>query len=105
MSVQAAPTLAEVRAKREPIERALAAKGARNPRVFGSVARDDAVAESDVDLVVDFDGRPPSGFHYFGMIRELQDELAAILGRPVHVVRVTRSSPGGRRVLGEAVLL
>jgi predicted nucleotidyltransferase len=105
VSVNAAPTLTEVRAKREPIERALASRGARNPRVFGSVARGDAVADSDVDLLVDFDGLPPSGFHYFGMIRELQDELAAILGRPVHVVRVTQSSPGGQRVLGEAVPL
>jgi uncharacterized protein len=103
--MSAAPALADVRAQREAIARALAARGARNPRVFGSVARGDAVAESDIDLVVDFDGQPPEGFHYFGMIPELQDELAAIAGRPVHVVRVTQSSPGGQRVLREAVPL
>ncbi len=99
------PSIDDVRRRREHVVRALAARGATNPRVFGSVARGDAVPESDVDLLVDFDGRAPSGFRYFGMIRELQEELAAILGRRVHVVRVTGSSAAALRVLREAVPL
>jgi predicted nucleotidyltransferase len=63
------------------------------------------VPESDIDLLVDFDGREPTGFRYFGMLRELQDELSAIIGRQVHVVRITASSATARRVLNEAVPL
>lgn len=33
----------------------LSAHKARNPRVFGSVARSEATARSDIDLLVDFD--------------------------------------------------
>ena len=100
-----APSMADVRARREAIARTLAAHGARNPRILGSVARGDAVPESDIDLVVDFDGGQPVGFRYFGMIRALQAELSAILGRPVHVVQVTRSSRVAGRALDEAVPL
>jgi predicted nucleotidyltransferase len=69
------------------------------------VARGGAVSESDVDLLVDFQDGVPSGFRYYGMIRQLQDELSAILGRPVHVVRVRATTTAARRVLGEAVPL
>ncbi len=105
MSTTGPPSLDEVRAKRRQLIRALHARGARNPRVFGSVARGDAVPSSDVDLAVDFEGDLPGGFRYFGMVRELQEELSAILGRPVHVVRVTRSSPAAEHVGREAVPL
>jgi uncharacterized protein len=37
------------------IERIAESHGARNLRVFGSVARGDAVPGSDVDFLVDFD--------------------------------------------------
>jgi hypothetical protein len=40
---------------RDEILRVAAAHGARNVRVFGSVARGDARPDSDVDLLVDFD--------------------------------------------------
>jgi predicted nucleotidyltransferase len=99
------PTLHDVRARRREILQILASRGGTNPRVFGSVARGDAVSESDVDLLVDFGPDTPSGFDYFGMIFDLQEELSAIVGRPVHVVRVTASSATARRILGEAVPL
>ncbi|HXM56139.1 MAG TPA: nucleotidyltransferase domain-containing protein [Candidatus Dormibacteraeota bacterium] len=105
MSARPAPTLHDIRTKRREILRILASRGARNARVFGSVARGDAVAESDVDLLVDFDGTLPNGFRYFGMISDLQDELAGVLGRPVHVIRAAGLSRGARRILNEAVPL
>lgn len=40
---------------RARVQGVLARYGATNPRLFGSVARDDAVAGSDVDLLVDLD--------------------------------------------------
>jgi predicted nucleotidyltransferase len=105
MSPGRPPTLHDVRAKRRQILQILATHGGTNPRVFGSVARGDAVPESDVDLLVEFADGIPTGFRYYGMIREIQDELSAILGRPVHVVRVTASTAAARRVLREAVPL
>ena len=41
--------------KREEILRIAARHGARNVRVFGSVARGDADAQSDIDLLVEFE--------------------------------------------------
>ena len=52
--VKSPPTLDALRARRDEIL-ALAAKyGASNVRVFGSVARGEATAESDVDILVCF---------------------------------------------------
>lgn len=105
MSARTVPTIDEVRKKRVQILRALHARGGHNARVFGSVARGDAVAESDVDLLIEFEGPTPTGFDYFGMIYDLQEELARILGRPVHVVEVEASAPGASRITREAVPL
>jgi len=53
---------------------------ARNPRVFGSVARGTATNASDLDLLVEFSDRA-SAFDHVGLIQDL-DEL---LGRKVDV--------------------
>ena len=45
----------DLREKRHDILRIAAQHGARNHRVFGSVARGDDGAHSDVDLLVDMD--------------------------------------------------
>jgi len=104
VSIRTAPTLDEVRSKREEILRALAAEGAHNPRVFGSVARGDAVEESDVDLIVEFKRPLPTGFRYFGLIYDLQGAIAAILNRPVHLVQIEdEQSETTDRILREAV--
>ncbi len=51
----------------------------RRLSVFGSALRDDFTADSDVDVLVEFQkGREP-GFAFFDM----QDELAELLGRKV----------------------
>ena len=49
--------------------------------LFGSTARDEAGPDSDVDIVVDFDG-PATSERYFGVQFLLEDEL----GRPVDLV-------------------
>jgi len=49
--------------------------------LFGSVARDTATPESDVDILVGFDG-PASSRRYFGVQFYLED----LLGRPVDLV-------------------
>jgi predicted nucleotidyltransferase len=49
--------------------------------LFGSTARDSASAESDIDILVAFDG-PATPQRYFGVQFYLED----VLGRPVDLV-------------------
>jgi predicted nucleotidyltransferase len=90
-----------VKEKREDILKIAAKHGARKIRIFGSVARDEADSESDLDLLVEF--LPGSTLlSQSAMIRELED----LLGIKVDVV----SDQGLRdrireRVLREAVAL
>lgn len=55
--------------------------GVRRLALFGSVARDEADGESDIDLLVEFD-RPPGLFTFL----RLQERLERIVGRPVDLV-------------------
>ena len=95
------PTLHALRLRRGEILGAAAAHGATNVRVFGSVARGDADAASDVDFLVDMEpGRSLLDLAGFLMA------LRGILGREVDVVteRGLRDRVRGR-VLREAVPL
>ena len=63
-----------LRGRREEILRIAAKHGARNVRVFGSVARGEAGDESDVDLLVEFEpGR--TLFDQAGLVVELEELL------------------------------
>jgi predicted nucleotidyltransferase len=83
----------------------LDARGARNPRVFGSVARGTADEKSDIDILIEFGDPQPQGFAYFGALDQLQRDLGSLLGVPVHVTLVDPKSNAGRTVLREAVPL
>jgi hypothetical protein len=84
---------------REQILAVAARHGADNVRAFGSVARGDADAASDIDFLVDFEpGR--SLLDLAALLIDLED----LLGHPVDVV----TEPGlkariRQRVLAEAV--
>ena len=90
-----------LKAKREEILKIAAKHGARNIRIFGSVARGEADSQSDLDILVEF--LPGSTLlSQSAMIRELE----SLLGIKVDVV----SDQGLRdrirdRVLREAVAL
>lgn len=90
-----------LKAKREEILRIAAKHGARNVRVFGSVARGEAGPASDVDLLVDV-GPDCTPFFPGGLLADLED----LLGRKVNIL-----TEGGlhwyirERVLKEAVPL
>ena len=87
--------------KREDILRIAGRHGARNVRVFGSVARGEADAASDVDLLVSFDPET-SLLQHAALIRELQD----FLGCHVDVADDECLRPHMRdRVLNEATPL
>lgn len=87
--------------KRAEILAVAARRGARNVRIFGSVARGEAGPESDVDVLVDMEpGR--SLFDLGGLLMDLQD----LLGCKVDVVTEGGLRPRIRqRVLREAVPL
>lgn len=74
--------------------------GIRNIRVFGSFARGDARAESDVDLLVEYVGA--SGFDFV----RFADAVEALLGRRVDVVTERSLHPLIRdKILAQAVPL
>jgi predicted nucleotidyltransferase len=87
--------------KRETILCICAKHGARNVRVFGSVARGEADEQSDIDLLVDMEpGR--TLLDLGGLLMDLQ----ALLGQNVDVVTERGLKPRIReRVLAEAVTL
>ena len=73
--------------------------GVKSLALFGSVARDEATAVSDVDLLVEFD-RPTGLFGLFA----LQDFLEQLLGCPVDLGTPDSLKPRFRsRVMAEAI--
>jgi predicted nucleotidyltransferase len=75
--------------------------GARSLALFGSVARDEARPDSDVDILVEFE-RPVGLFGLF----ELQDYLEALLGCKVDLGTNDSLKPRLRqRVLEERVVV
>lgn len=70
-----------VKEKRTDILRLAAQHGARNVRLFGSVARGEARPDSDIDVLVEFEpGR--TLLDRIGLMQDLED----LLGRKVDVV-------------------
>lgn len=66
--------------------------GAKHLALFGSAARDEMRPDSDVDVLVDFDG--PATFNaYFG----LKDYLEELLRRPVDLVTRKGLKPRARQ--------
>ncbi len=63
-----------VKDKREEILRISASHGAHNVRIFGSVARGEAGADSDVDFLVDM-GSEHTPWFPGGLLMDLQDLL------------------------------
>lgn len=77
-----------LRAAKQELLRCAARHGARNIRIFGSVARGDDRPDSDVDLLVDLDaGR--------GLLdlAELRDALSELLGERVDVATLDLLRP------------
>lgn len=74
--------LDELRAHKPTITALCKQYGARRLRVFGSVARREETASSDVDFLVDF----PQGYDLFSQRLPLTDELATLLKRNVEVI-------------------
>lgn len=84
---------------RDAIRRLAAHHGARDPRIFGSVARDESKNDSDVDVLVTME----PGRTLFDLIA-LEQDLEELLGRHVDVISDAGLSPYLRRqILADAV--
>jgi uncharacterized protein len=73
-AVKSAPTLDDLRIRRDAILKLAERHGAYNVRVFGSVARGEATSESDVDFLVSVKPKT-SIFELVGLWLDLQDLL------------------------------
>lgn len=90
-----------VRRHRQRLIDAAAGHGITNLRVFGSVARGEDRADSDVDLLADI----PPGLGLVGLGRA-RDELERILNAKVDLVPAHDLKPGvAKRVMAEMVAL
>lgn len=74
--------------------------GGRSVALFGSVARGEDTAASDVDFLVEFE----PGRSLFDLAH-LQDDLEALLGCRVDVVSVGGLKPRDDQIRAEAVVL
>lgn len=83
---------------RQDIREIVARHHGRAIYVFGSVARGEDRADSDVDFLVDF----AEGSSLFDLMR-IGDELEALLGRPVDVVSRAGLKERDSHILREAI--
>lgn len=92
--------LDELRRRRRSILAVTQRRGARDVRVFGSVARGEATESSDVDLLVRFE----RGRSLLDQVN-LMTELAELLGRHVDVVAEGGLLDRDGHIVAEAVPL
>jgi uncharacterized protein len=75
--------------------------GIRRLSLFGSMARGEIDPKSDIDLLVELD--PESHFSLFELL-DVQEDLAALLGRPAHFAFASKLRPWLREeILQEAI--
>lgn len=80
---ESASLLGAIAAHRVGVEEVLRRYQAANPRLFGSVARGEATADSDIDLLVDL---LPDGGNELLRVSGIAEELSQLLGTRVDVV-------------------
>jgi predicted nucleotidyltransferase len=73
--------------------------GVRSLSIFGSVARNEATDDSDVDLLVEFESRTG----YFGLVR-LQIYLQKLLGRGVDLGTAGGLRPAVRQTVAKEAI-
>jgi predicted nucleotidyltransferase len=94
-----------VRRERARIVDFLASRGARDVRLFGSIAREEDDDRSDIDLLVELEEERTAGGELLAVLG-LSEELSRLLGTRVDVVTPRTLRPEVRAsVLAEAVPL
>ena len=88
------PSRSELLALLQAHQAELQASGIEAITVFGSVAREEAVATSDVDLAIRAGaGFSSGGFDHFGRLEDLRARLATLLRRNVDLVEESGARP------------
>ena len=83
-------------------EAELRAMGVESVELFGSVARDEAGPESDVDVLVRFDERTrPKGLAYFGLRERVRELIERSIGREVDLTSVPQANGRFARAIAE----
>jgi len=94
-------TLESLRQRKAEIERLARSHGARDVRIFGSVARNEDAEDSDIDVLVDMSDEAS----LLDLV-QLQQALEVMLRRRADVLTVRGINPHLReRILAEAVPL
>ncbi|WP_166844566.1 nucleotidyltransferase family protein [Isoptericola sp. BMS4] len=75
-----------IAAHREELDRVLRRYRARNPRLFGSVARGDAMSASDIDVLVDLE---PEGGNALMRVAGLGEEFSRVLDNHLEPLAAT----------------
>jgi uncharacterized protein len=101
-AIPPSPLAAALREHRTEITAAAEHVGAHNVRIFGSVARGEDTADSDLDLLVDFPARERGLLP----LLTLAEQVERLIGRRVDVAAVeVMAEPVRDRALAEAVPL
>lgn len=94
-----------LRRERSRILTFLSARGARDVRIFGSLARGEDDDRSDIDILLDLDGEQSRGSELLAVLG-LSEELSELVGIRVHVATLRTLRPEVRdSALAEAVPL
>jgi predicted nucleotidyltransferase len=94
--------LEQLRQQKDSIHQACDQFGTKRIRIFGSVARGEERAESDVDMLVEL----PQSYDMFTQRLALQERLTEIVGRRLDLIPEHELNPHIREaVLKEAVAL
>lgn len=83
VTIQSESLRTAIARQRGALDAILRRYAATNPRLFGSVARGDATADSDIDLLVDL---LPGGGNELLRVSGIAEELTELLGTRVDVV-------------------
>jgi len=94
---------ATIEARRDELHASLTRHHAINPRLFGSIARGEATAESDIDVLVDL---LPSEMNPLMRLAGLSEEFREILDRNVDVVAADMlKAPVTKTAVADAIAL
>jgi uncharacterized protein len=89
----------------QALEPELRAAGVRHISVFGSVARGEDTASSDVDLALDLAPETtPPGFQFVAHIEHLKQRLTTALSRDVDIVVLPARRPELRETLSREAI-
>ena len=100
VEVAMTPLRAMVESRRDEIKAAVARHRGKAVAVFGSVARGEETADSDIDVLIDFE----EGSSLFDLMR-VEDDLGSLLGRPIDAVALGGLKPRDDDIRQEAIWL